>query len=180
MTKTGYQNFTSLKYVPKKTEVLTEYKVTPSKGFAFNDVINSIAGESSIGTWTSVSTMRKNIFKNLSPHIYSINRKTGVIKISYPLNLFEKNSVPEILSSIGGNIFGMKSIKGLLWKDVTFPEKMLKSFKGPRFGIPGVRKRLGIKSRPLVGTIVKPKVGLTSSQHAEVAYKSWKIGRAHV
>jgi len=53
---------------------------------------------------------------------------------------------------------------------------MLKSFKGPRFGIKGIRKRLKIKKRPLVGTIVKPKVGLTEKEHAKVAYESWLGG----
>jgi len=50
---------------------------------------------------------------------------------------------------------------------------MLKKFKGPRFGIRGIRKYLKVKERPLVGTIVKPKVGLNEKEHAMVAYNSW-------
>ena len=80
------------------------------------------------------------------------------------------------MSSIGGNIYGMKSAKGLRWEDIRIPEKMLKSFKGPQFGIEGIRKYLHVYNRPLVGTIVKPKVGLTSEEHAKVAYNSWKGG----
>jgi len=59
---------------------------------------------------------------------------------------------------------------------VRIPEKMLKSFRGPRLGIEGVRKYLGVYHRPLVGTIVKPKVGLTSEEHAKVAFDAWKGG----
>ena len=176
MEKINYRNFIDLKYHPKKTDLITQYKVVPSSDSSFKNVINSIAGESSIGTWTSLSTMKRNIFEKLAPHIFYIDRKNNRIKIAYPLELFEINNVPEIFSSVGGNIYGMKHIKELFWEDIDLPKKMLSNFKGPRFGVQGIRRRLKIKKRPLVGTIVKPKVGLTSSQHANVAYNSWLGG----
>jgi ribulose-bisphosphate carboxylase large chain len=67
----------------------------------------------------------------------------------------------------------MKSLKGLLWEDIRIPEKMLKSFKGPQYGINGIRKIMKIPNRPLVGTIIKPKVGLDEKEHAKVAYSAW-------
>jgi len=70
----------------------------------------------------------------------------------------------------------MKSVKGLLWEDIKIPKKMLKSFKGPRFGIEGLRKKFNVKDRPFIGTIVKPKVGLDEREHAKVAYEAWKGG----
>jgi ribulose-bisphosphate carboxylase large chain len=98
------------------------------------------------------------------------------VRIAYPLELFELGNVPEIMSSIGGNIFGMKMLKGLFWEDIKIPKKMLKSFKGPLYGIEGLRKKFGIKNRPFVGTIIKPKVGLNPKEHAQVAYDSWVGG----
>jgi len=59
---------------------------------------------------------------------------------------------------------------------VHFPREYLKSFKGPKFGIQGVRKTLKVKNRPLVGTIVKPKLGLNEKEHAKVAYNAWLGG----
>jgi ribulose-bisphosphate carboxylase large chain len=47
---------------------------------------------------------------------------------------------------------------------------------GPRFGIEGVRKILKIPKRPLVGTIIKPKLGLKTADHATVAYEAWVGG----
>ena len=84
--------------------------------------------------------------------------------------------MPEILSSIAGNIFGMKVVKNLRLEDVEWPKKIMNSFKGPKFGIHGVRKILGIKKRPLVGTIIKPKLGLNEKEHAKVAYDAWVGG----
>ncbi len=40
----------------------------------------------------------------------------------------------------------------------------------------GVRKMLGVYKRPLVGTIIKPKMGLNSTEHAKVAYDAWVGG----
>ncbi len=165
--------FINLKYKPKKTDVVCQYKVTPARGQDFKKVIQEVAGESSIGTWTEVKTMDKKIGKTLSPKIFYIDKKNKRVRIAYPIKLFELGNLPEIMSSIGGNIYGMKAVKGLLWEDITIPQKMLRSFKGPKYGIKGLRKYLGVKKRPLLGTIVKPKVGLNEEKHARVAYEAW-------
>jgi len=168
--------FIDLKYKPKKTDVLCQYKITPAKGKTLKQVANSVAGESSIGTWTEIYTMKKRVSATLSPKIYYIDNKEKIIRIAYPLELFELGNLPEIISSIGGNIFGMKVVHGLLWEDLDIPKKMLKSFKGPRYGIRGIRKLMKIKKRPLVGTIIKPKLGLNEKEHAQVAYEAWRGG----
>ncbi|MAH03527.1 type III ribulose-bisphosphate carboxylase [Candidatus Pacearchaeota archaeon] len=174
--KSGYKSFIDLKYKPKKTDLICQFKVTPAKGYNFKDVVSMVAGESSVGTWTEVKTMNPEIGKTLTPKVYYLDTKNKRCRIAYPIELFELGNLPEIMSSIGGNVYGMKSAKGLRWEDIEIPKKMLKSFKGPRYGIKGIRKYLKIKKRPLVGTIVKPKVGLTESQHAKVAYESWLGG----
>ena len=173
MVVTGYKSFIDRKYKPKATDVICQYKVTPARGFKFLDVVSMVAGESSVGTWTEVSTMKPRIAKLLAPKVYYIDKKNKRIRVAYPIDLFELGNVPEILSSVGGNIYGMKAVDGLLWEDINIPQKMLKSFKGPRFGIKGLRKMMKIKSRPFVGTIIKPKVGLNEKEHAQSAYESW-------
>jgi ribulose-bisphosphate carboxylase large chain len=173
MTKVHYDSFIDLKYKPKKTDVICQYKITPAKGYDFREVCSITAGESSIGTWTDLTTVNKRMQKKIAPKVYYLDKKNFRCRIAYPLDLFELGNLPEILSSIGGNIYGMKCVKGILWEDINIPEKMLKSFKGPRFGIKGLRKYLKVYHRPLVGTIVKPKVGLSPKEHAKVAYDSW-------
>ena len=165
--------FIDLKYKPKNTDIVCQYKITPVKGVSLKKVSEDIAGESSIGTWTEIGTMKKSIAKKLSPKIYYINEKEKRVRIAYPLELFELGNLPEFLSSVGGNIYGMKSVKGLLWEDLNLSEKMLKSFKGPKYGIEGLRKAMKIPKRPFLGTIIKPKVGLNEKEHARVAYEAW-------
>ena len=170
---TENSKFIQLKYKPKKTDVICQYKITPARGYTLRKVAEEVAGESSIGTWTAVKTINEKISKSLAPKIFYIDNKNKRVRIAYPIKLFELGNLPGIMSSIGGNIYGMKAVKGLLWEDITIPRKMLKSFKGPRYGIKGLRKYLKVKKRPLVGTIIKPKVGLNETEHAKVAYQAW-------
>ena len=157
-------------YKPKKDDLVVEFYVEPNRVDIYK-AANAIAGESSIGTWTDVKTMSKKIAESLKPSVFSI--KGHNIKIAYSSRLFEKGNMAEILSSIAGNIFGMKMLRNLKLLGIDWPNNIIKSFKGPKYGIPGVRKILKVKTRPLVGTIVKPKLGLSYKTHAQVAYEAW-------
>ena len=167
------KQFLNLNYKPKNTDVICQYKITPAKGLSLKKVSEDIAGESSIGTWTNIGTMKSRVAEKLSPKIYYVSEKEKRVRIAYPIELFELGNIPEILSSVGGNIYGMKSVKGILWEDLKIPEKMLKSFKGPKYGINGLRNMMKIPKRPFLGTIIKPKVGLNEKEHAKVAYNAW-------
>jgi ribulose-bisphosphate carboxylase large chain len=169
-------NYIDLKYKPSKKDVICEFSLEPSKGTTFQKAASNVALESSIGTWTELSTMGKRVIKTLKPSVYYMNKKTNTIRVAYPNELFEPGNMSQILSSIAGNIFGMKSIKNLRLEDIQFPKKLVDSFKGPMFGIQGVRKLTRVKHRPLVGTIVKPKLGLNEKEHARVAYDAWSGG----
>lgn len=176
MTIYGGLEFVDIGYKPKSTDVLVEYYAKPKKGMKLAKLCEYIAGESSIGTWTKIKTMNPTIAKKLKPHVYYVNDKKGIIRIAYPEELFEAGNMPGIMSSIAGNVFGMKEAVNLRFQDARFTKSILKKFRGPQFGIKGIRKMTKVRKRPLVGTIVKPKVGLTSQQHAKVAYDSWAGG----
>jgi ribulose-bisphosphate carboxylase large chain len=161
-------DFINLKYRPKKEDLICLFRVEPNK-ISMKEAAATVALESSVGTWTDVH--EKEYVRKLGARVFSI--KGREVKIAYPSQLFEKGNAPNILSSIAGNIFGMKAVKNLRLEDIQIPEDILRSFKGPRYGIKGVRKLMKIKERPLVGTIVKPKLGLKTKDHADIAYQSW-------
>jgi len=163
--------FINLRYKPKN-DLICLLKINPNK-ISLEKAANTVALESSVGTWTKIK--ENNYIEKLKAKVFSI-KKSGWVKIAYPQELFEKDNVPNILSSIAGNIMGMKAVKTIRLEDVSFPKSILKSFKGPRYGIGGIRKMLKIKSRPLVGTIIKPKLGLSEEEHSKSAYESWKGG----
>ena len=161
--------FIDLKYKPED-DLICLFKISPAKGISMKKAANTVALESSIGTWTKVPG--KDYVKKLRARVFSLSRN-GWIKIAYPQELFESDNVPNILSSIAGNILGMKIVKTIRLEDISFPKSILRSFSGPKYGIQGIRKMMKIKTRPLVGTIIKPKLGLKTRDHAQSAYESW-------
>ncbi len=170
-----YEDFVDPGYEPSKSDLICtfffESTLPPRKA------AGGVAAESSIGTWTELTTERKYVRK-LAARVFSL-RKTGTgytARIAYPVELFEEGNMPNILSSVAGNVFGLKELLNLRLQDISFPRKLAKSFMGPAFGIPGVRKLLRVRKRPLVGTIIKPKLGLRTEHHAKVAYEAWVGG----
>ena len=161
--------FIDLKYKPED-DLICLFKISPAKGISMKKAANTVALESSIGTWTKVPG--KDYVKKLRARVFSLSQN-GWIKIAYPQELFESDNVPNILSSIAGNILGMKIVKTIRLEDISFPKSILRSFSGPKYGIQGIRKMMKIKTRPLVGTIIKPKLGLKTRDHAQSAYESW-------
>ncbi len=153
-------------YKPNQDIVCTFY-IEPATG----EAMAAVAAESSIGTWTGVPKTKR----RLAAKVFDWNKK-GFVKIAYPMELFEKGNVPQLLSSVAGNIFGMKAVRNLRLEDIEFPASYAKSFQGPQYGVEKIRSMLKIKRRPVVGTIVKPKLGLTSKEHAKASYEAWVGG----
>nr|VDD88725.1 RuBisCO long chain, Form III-b [uncultured archaeon] len=161
-----------LKYKPKDYDLICTFKLDP-EGVDFKEAAGAIAAESSVGTWTELTTIKPYV-EELAAHVFQL--EGDLARIAYPIELFEIENMPNILSSIAGNVFGLKALRNLRLIDVQLPEGLIRSFKGPKYGIQGIRKILGVKDRPLVGTIIKPKLGLKSEDHAKVAYEAWAGG----
>lgn len=171
-----YEGFVDLKFKPRNKDLQCLFYVEPMRGKTLAWSAERIAGESSVGTWVDVATAENAIGKPLRPNAYRIRKNAGFVYINYPVDLFEPDNIPSIWSSICGNIFGMKELRNLRLVDVRFPPAVLTAHKGPVCGIEGVRKLLKVKKRPLVGTIIKPKLGLPPREHARVAYDAWVGG----
>jgi ribulose-bisphosphate carboxylase large chain len=167
-----YVDFVDQSYKPKTTDLLCDFYVEP-EGISLTEAAGGVAAESSVGTWTELTTIKPYVEK-LAARVFSI--KGNNIRIAYPIELFEQGNMPNILSSVAGNVFGLRALKNLRLNDIQLPQDLVKSFKGPRYGLAGVRELLGVKDRPLVGTIIKPKLGLKTADHAKVAYDAWAGG----
>ena len=167
-----YIDFVDLKYEPAKTDLICTFLIE-TEGIGLKEAAGGVAAESSIGTWTELTTTEPYMAK-LAACVFKM--KGNLAKIAYPIELFEQGNIPNILSSIAGNVFGLRALKNLRLNDIEMPDKLVKSFKGPKFGIEGIRSLLRVPKRPLVGTIIKPKLGLKTSDHARVAYEAWAGG----
>ncbi len=167
-----YEDFVDLTYKPDEDDVVCDFSVE-----TYDEDIKKMAGgvaaESSIGTWTELATMKAYV-KKLHAVVFDISGSS--VRVAYPIELFELGNMPNILSSVAGNVFGLKDLKNLRLNDVHMPGEVIASFKGPKYGIAGIRKLVDVYDRPLVGTIIKPKLGLNFQDHSEVAFNAWVGG----
>lgn len=150
--------------------VICDYRVTTN--LPMDKAANSIAAEQSTGTWTDLTTTTEKIVDLYGARVLAIDK--DMIKIAYPADDFsiDVGGIPQILSVIAGNLFGLDSIQKLRLEDVSFPKCIMDMFKGPRFGVDGLRKTVDRPDKPLVGTIVKPKIGLPPKETAEYVYEA--------
>lgn len=75
-------------------------------------------------------------------------------------------SLPNLLATIAGNLFELRQVSGLRITGLTLPAAFAAAYPGPAFGIEGTRRLSGVASGPLIGTIIKPSVGLDAEQTA--------------
>ena len=73
--------------------------------------------------------------------------------------------IGQMLNVVWGNVSMFPDVR---ITKIEFPEDFLNAFKGPRFGISGVREILGAKKRPILATALKP-MGLSSNELAKIA-----------
>ncbi len=168
-------------YVPKDTDVLAMFRVTPQEGVDPIEAGAAVAGESSTATWTVVWTDRLTACEVYRAKCYRVeavpnNPGQHFAYIAYDLDLFEEGSIANLTASIIGNVFGFKAIKALRLEDMRIPVAYLKTFQGPATGIVVERERLDKFGRPLLGATVKPKLGLSAKSYGRVVYEALKGG----
>ena len=87
--------------------------------------------------------------------------------LSWPLANFGA-SLPNLVATVAGNLFELKQVAALKLLDIELPEAFALAYPGPAFGVVGTRRLSGVEGRPLIGTIIKPSVGLGPEDTAAV------------
>ncbi len=174
----GGYSYLDRKYKPGEDDFIALFWVAGKD--PIEKMAEALAAESSVGTWTKLSTMSDKVWK-LRARVFKIAKATknsGLVWIAYPLKHFDVVNLLQFQASVLGNVFGLKELTSLVALDITFPGKFQKQFKGPGFGLEGLRKYVGTQKsrRPHIGTIVKPKVGLSPKKFADVAYEAFMGG----
>ena len=163
-------------YVPKDTDILCAFRITPQPGIDAIEAAAAVAGESSTATWTVVWTDRLTDHKHYQAKAYSVEAVPGtdqfIARIAYDIDLFEEGSIANLTSSIIGNVFGFKALKSLRLEDMRIPTHYVKTFQGPAHGIVMEREYLDKFGRPILGATVKPKLGLSAKNYGRVVYEA--------
>ncbi|GAB4523438.1 MAG: ribulose-bisphosphate carboxylase large subunit family protein [Anaerolineae bacterium] len=89
------------------------------------------------------------------------------VTLSFPLENIGL-SLTTLFTTVAGNLFELHPLAGIRLLDVTIPAAFGEKYPGPQFGIEGTRTLAGVQARPLIGTIIKPSVGLSPEATAEL------------
>lgn len=89
------------------------------------------------------------------------------VTLSWPFDNIG-HSLPNLLATLLGNLTELRELSGIRLTEITLPVEFLEAHPGPRFSIPGTRRLVGRDEGPLIGTIIKPSVGLSSAETAEL------------
>jgi len=153
-------------------EILAKYRI--ESRLPLEKAAAAICVEEGVGTWTKLKTLKPEIERKYGADIVELDRKARTATIAYSSGEYSHDigGIPQLLSFVAGNLFGLSELRNVRLLDIELPRNIVKLFRGPRFGIEGVRKLTGVKNRPLIGTIIKPKIGLPPREQAEVFYRA--------
>lgn len=145
-----------------------------------------LAGEQSSGTFVEVPGETEQLRSRFRARVEQLRKLEAVgapslpgspanaelfhraeVVVSWPLENIGTN-LPTLVSTLQGNLYELREFSGLKLIDFDVPESFMSRFPGPRFGISGTRTLTGVERRPLIGTIVKPSIGLTPEQTASL------------
>jgi 2,3-diketo-5-methylthiopentyl-1-phosphate enolase len=123
-----------------------------------------IAVGQTVGTWDARFSHREDVLRShLGEVVGGITQPDGssIATIRFP-----EANVENDISSLLTMIFGKYSMAGVAKvMAVRLPEDY---GRRPKFGITGIRKRLGVVDRPLIMAIFKPALGLSADDHAAI------------
>lgn len=134
-------------------------------------LVQAMGLEGSTGTWEKVEEDTEEVRKAMSSKMVGYHEipsddpytKSAVVQLAFPIRAWGDN-VPMMLLAIAGNCFAYS--KHIMLTDLFIGKNLLAKFKGPKFGVEGIRKLTGVEKRPLSLHIIKPKMGMTPEQTA--------------
>lgn len=97
------------------------------------------------------------------------------LRLSWPLDNIGP-SLPNLMATVAGNLYELKPVRSLRLIDITLPPAFAHAYPGPAFGIEGTRRLSGVIHGPLIGTIIKPSVGLSAQDTANIVAQLCEAG----
>ncbi len=165
--------------------ILVAYIMKPKAGFGtYLETAAHFAAESSTGTNVEVSTT-DDFTRSIDAVVYEIDEAKEIMKIAYPLELFDRNitdgraMICSFLTLTIGNNQGMGDVEYGKIHDFYVPPHYLALYDGPSMDISDlwrVLRRPVVNGGFIVGTIIKPKLGLRPKPFADAAYEFWLGG----
>ncbi|MBP9931462.1 MAG: ribulose-bisphosphate carboxylase large subunit family protein [Rhodoferax sp.] len=161
-------------------------------------VAEVMAGEQSCGTFTRVHGETDELRERARARVIRVDELASVQRPSLPNALLERKgtpgpwrrarvtvdfpcanvgaNLPTLASTVSGNLYDLGEVTGLRLESMQLPASYRAQFDFPRHGVQGTRTLTGVAEGALVGTIIKPNVGLSARQTAELVARLCEAG----
>jgi ribulose-bisphosphate carboxylase large chain len=161
--------------VDKDKYIIATYYLESNKTLkdaAWNLAIGQSVGNPNIrSSWET-----DELFENSSCIVLTLSDKKklygkgGIIDIAFPIaNLdFKTDGISQLLCHLMGGQMDIDIVTKCHLLNLEFPDSVKEQFLYPKFGITGIRKYTKVNNKPILGGIVKPKVGITPEVLLEI------------
>ena len=165
--------------------IVAEYWV--ETGLPVEQAVEVLAGEQSCGTFVQVAGESAELTARYRAQVEEITDLGSVaapslpngrvprnesgeyrqarVRVSWPLHNVGADLI-NLLAMVAGNLFELPEFTGLRLQGLHLPPEFGERYRGPKFGVSGTRRLTGIPTGPILGTIIKPSVGLSPEQTA--------------
>jgi len=147
--------------------VVATYKMasmTSLKDAAWNLAIGQSVGNPNVrNDWETDELFERNSCIIIGNEHELESQTEGIVKIAFPIvnTDWENDGVSHLLCQLMGGQMDIDNISMCRLLKIDFPSSVRKYFLGPKYGMKGARNFTGVKDKPLLGAIVKPKIGVS-------------------
>lgn len=182
----------------EQSRILATYLV--ESAFPLEYVAEAMAGEQSTGTFVQVPGETPELKEKHGAKVVGITEldvvrepslpgsrlpkgvnagnavyRRGIVVLSFPLDN-PGPSLPNLMSTVAGNLYELGEFSGLRLIDLELPDAFADKYPGPQFGIEGTRRLCSVEDRPLIGTIIKPSIGLHTEEYGPLVRQLAEAG----
>jgi 3-oxoisoapionate-4-phosphate transcarboxylase/hydrolase len=183
-TTTTATNAAGASVTPSTQHVVATYEIETS--LDLRHAAEVLAGEQSTGTFVRVARETDDLRARFAAQVDSLEelpltgapplpgavgdpaeRRRARVRLRFPLDNFGP-SLPNLQAAVAGNLFEIKELAAIKLVDLDLPPAFDERYPGPAFGVEGTRRLMSRPTGAMIGTIVKPSIGLSPEELAEV------------
>ena len=146
---------------------IATYEMTSSvnlKEAAWNLAIGQSVGNPNVrNEWETDEMFENHSCIILDDEKTLIKKTDGIVEIAFPVinTDWKTDGISHMLCQLMGGHVDIDLVTKCRLIKLELPTAVTKNFKGPKFGITGIRKFTKQYDKPIFGSIVKPKIGIT-------------------
>ncbi len=177
--KNKHTRFPGSTHIGAETDdIVVRYLIKPAEGSDITGVVDDFIHEFSGRSWTDLPVeymkkieLQENYLYDLTINEYS---NYAYMSIAFPHQNFDfkLGGIAQLLAIVAGDNISSRKIECIRITAIYFPDHIVHALAGPSLGVDGVRKTYKIKTSPILQMILKPRLGLTAKDYADIAYQA--------